>query len=301
MTPNDLLTAEPESLGFDMTPMATAAQTLVANRDPLMNYIKAVRAIPMGEQPIVVDGKVGSYYDVLAKKPQFKSALYEAIQRADGLASNMSTLHYWATGNAALIVENINPHLEAVRSILAAVPTGGTINPADLPRIREQMQTATVNVMLLRMAMKQITTGIRDFLAHFIIDHDTFAAGPLELGKMKDEVGRQISEDAMPLVLNPIYSGIGNAMLQVGRVFLAAIDLLTQVLGNARTGHEAMDGAASALGTAAATAWTKYDAAATAVFASDAPTMSVTLRKLQLTAAIESWKQFAAFFANSNL
>ena len=274
MTPNELVTGEPESLGFDMAPMEKAAQTLVANRDPLMNYIKAVRAIPMGEQPIVVDGKVGSYYDVLAKKPQFRSALYEAIYRADGLAGNMSTLHYWATGNAALIVENINPHLEIVRSILAAVPSGGAINPADLPRIREQMQTATVNVMLLRMAMKQITTGIRDFLAHFITDHDTFAAGPLELGRMKDEVGR---------------------------VFLAALDLLAQVLGNARTGHEAMDGAASALGTAAATAWTKYDAAATAVYASDSATMSVTLRKLQLTTAIESWKQFAAFFSNSNL
>lgn len=301
MTRNDLVTTEPESLGFDMTPMAAAAQTLVATRDPLMNYIKAVRAIPMGEQPIVVDGKVGSNYDVLAKKPQFKNALYEAIHRADGLDSNMSTLHYWATGSAALIVENINPHLETVRSILAAVPSGGAINPADLPRIREQMQIATVNVMLVRMAMKQITTGIRDFLAHFIIDHDTFAAGPLELRRMKDEVGRQISEDAMPLVVHPFYHGIGEAMLQVGRVFLAALDLLAQVLGNARTGHEAMDGAASALGTAAATAWTKYDAAATAVYASDSATMSVTLRKLQLTTAIESWKQFATFFSNSNL
>lgn len=301
MTADDLLTTEPESLGFDMAPMAAPVRTIVETRDPLMNYIKAVRAIPMGEQPIVIDGKVGSYYDVLAKKPQFRGALYEVVQHADLLASNMSTLHGWATGGAELIIGQINPALETVRSILAAVPSGGTISPADLQRIREQMQFATVNVMLLRMAMKQITGGIRDFLAHFIIDHDSLAAGPLELGRLKDEVGRQISEDAMPYVLNPVYQGIGQAMLQVGRVFLASIDLLAQVLVNARTGHEAMDGAASALGTAAATAWTKYDAAATAVYAADSATMSVTLRKLQLTTAIESWKQFAAFFSNSNL
>jgi len=301
MTASGSLTAEPESLGFDVAPMAAAVRTIVETRDPIMNYIKAARAIPMGEQPIVVDGSVGSYYDVLAKKPAFKSALYQAIQRANGLADNMSTLHSWATGNAVLIIGNINPPLEIVRSILAAVPSGGTINPADLPRIREQMQMASMYVMLLRMAMKQITTGITDFLTHFIIDHDTFAAGPLELGRMREEVGRQISEDAMPLVLNPFYEGIGKAMLQVGRVFLAAIDLLAQVLVNSRTGHEAMNGAASALGTAAATAWTKYDAAATAVYASDSATMSVTLRKLQLTTAIESWKQWAEFFSKSNL
>lgn len=301
MTADDFLTAEPESLGFDMAPMAAAVRTIVESRDPLMNYIKAVRAIPMGEQPIVIDGKVGAQYDVLAKKPQFRSALYEVIQHADLLASNMSTLHSWATGGAEQIIGQINPPLETVRSILAAVPSGGTINPADLTRIREQMQFATTYVMLLRMAMKQITGGIHDFLAHFIIDYETLAAGPLELGRLKEEVGRQISEDAMPYVLNPMYQGIGQAMLQVGKVFLGAIDLLAQALVNSRTGHEAMNGAASALGTAAATAWTKYDAAATAVYAADSATMSVTLRKLQLTTAIESWKQFAAFFSNSNL
>ena len=101
----------------------------------------------------------------------------------------------------------------------------------------------------------------------------------------------------MPLVTHPIYSGIGNAMLEVGRVFLNSIDKFSQVLGNALTGHEAMDGAASALAAAASNAWTKYDAAAS-VFASDDATMSVTLRKIELATAIESWNQFATFSQN---
>lgn len=301
MTVNGPLTAEPPSLKFDVAPMAAAARTIVTNRGPLMNYVAMVRAIPMGEQPIVIDGREASRYDVLSKKSDLRNALWGAKHRADDLEGYMSTLHNWAAGAAVHQVAQIVPPLEAIRKILDAVPTGGQVSAADLPRIREQMQNATVQVWLVRMAMTQISGGIHNFLTHFASDHDTFARGPFELNRIKQEVGKQISDDAMPLVLNPVMSGIGNAMLQVGRVFLNSIDKLSQVLGNALTGHEAMDGAASALATAASNAWTKYDAAAAAVYASDNATMSVTLRKIELATAIESWNQFATFFSESNL
>ena len=188
-----------------------------------------------------------------------------------------------------------------IRKILDAVPTGGKVSAADIPRIREQMQIVMVQVWLTRTAMTQISGGIHNFLTFYVSDHETFFRGPFELGRIKQEVGQQISADAMPLVTHPIYSGIGNAMLEVGRVFLNSIDKFSQVLGNALTGHEAMDGAASALAAAASNAWTKYDAVAASVFASDDATMSVTLRKIELATAIESWNQFATFFSESNL
>lgn len=301
MTDDRVLTAEPDSLAFDVAPLAAAARTIVQNRDPLMNYVAVVRLISLGEQPIVVDGREAMRYDVLAKRPELKSALWNAIRRTDDLVRNMSALHNWAAGGAVETVGQINPPLEIVRSILAAVPSGGTVNAADLPRIREQMQMVSVYVWMVRTSMSQISSGLRNFLTNIHVDHDTFATGPFELARVKDEVGRQVSEAAMPYVLNPMSRGIGEAMLQIGRTFLGAIDHLSQVLGNALAGHEAMQGAASALATASSSAWAKYDAAASAVFASDTATMSVTLRKLQLSMAIESWKQFAKFFSESNL
>lgn len=301
MTANDALTAEPPSLKFDVAPMAAAARTIVTNRGPLMDYVAAVRAIPLGEQPIVIDGREASRYDVLSKKPDLRTKLWGAKHRADDLEGYMSTLHNWAAGGAVSQVAQIVPPLEVIRKILDAVPTGGKVNAADIPRIREQMQMVTVQVWITRMAMTQISGGIHNFLTFYVSDHETFSRGPFELGRIKQEVGQQISDDAMPLVTHPIYSGIGNAMLQVGRVFLNSIDKFSQVLGNALTGHEAMDGAASALAAAASNAWTKYDAAAASVFASDDATMSVTLRKIELATAIESWNQFATFFSESNL
>jgi hypothetical protein len=300
-TNNDILAAEPPSLDFDIAPMRAAVKSLVENREPLMKYTTSVRRIPMGEQPVIVDGRISSQWDVLAKKPDLRSRLYEAKSHADSLADSMSTLHMWATGTAKKIVGDINPPLEKVRKILDAVPTGGTVSPADVTIIQQEMMTVRVQVWMVSMAMTQITGGIRNFLTHLISDHDMFAAGPYELRRMKDEVGRQISDEAMPFVLNPITSGIGNAMLQVGAAFLNSIEALIQVLGNALTNHEAMGGAVSALATASSNAWTKYEAAANAVFASDAAKMSVTLRKLKLSTAIESWNQFATFFSESNL
>ena len=38
-----------------------------------MDYVAAVRAIPMGEQPIVIDGREASRYDVLSKKPDLET------------------------------------------------------------------------------------------------------------------------------------------------------------------------------------------------------------------------------------
>lgn len=301
MTDHNVLTPEPPSLAFDIAAMAAAARTIGETRDPLMNYVAVVRAISLGEQPIVIDGREARRYDVLEKKPELKSALWNAIRRTDDVVSSMSLLHNWAAGGAVQAVGIINPALETVRTILNAVPTGGTVPAAELPRIREQMQMVTVYSWMARTGMSQITTGLRNFLSGIHVDHDIFATGPLELNRVKDEVGRQISEAAMPYVLNPITRGIGEAMLQVGRTTLSAIDRLSQNLGNALAGHEAMQGAASALATAASTAWTKYDAASAAVYAADSTTMSVTLRKLQLTTAIESWKQFAKFFSESNL
>lgn len=301
MTDNSVFAAEPGSLAFDVAPMAAAARTIVTSRDPLLNYVAVVRAISLGEQPVMMDGREITRYDVLAKKPELKSALWNAIRRTDDLVSNMSALHNWADGGALGAVGQINPALEIVRGIFNAVPAGGTVPAADLPRIREQMQIVSVYVWMVRTAMNQISAGLRNFLSNIQVDHDIFATGPLELNRVKEAVGKDISEAAMPYVLNPIYRGIGEAMLQAGRSFLAAIDHLTQNLGNSLVGHEAMQGAVSALATASGTAWTKYDAAAAAVFASDTATMSVTLRKLQLTTAIESWKQFAKFFSESNL
>lgn len=301
MTADNALTADPGSLAFDVAPIAAALRTIVSNRDPLMSYVAAVRAIPMGEQPITIGGNVVSRYDPLSKKPELRTALYLAIHRADDLAGNMSTLHNWATGAAEQIVGQINPRLQTVLSILDAIPSGGSVSAADVPRIREQMQLAVVNGWMVRMGMEQISRGIRDFLSHLIVDHDTFAGGPFELRRMAQEAGKQISDQAMPYVLDPLSSRIGYAMLEVGRAFIAAIERLALVLGNALAGHEAMQGAASALAAASANAWAKYQDAIGEVAAADAVTMSVTLRKLHLSTAIESWSQFAEFFKNSQL
>ena len=105
----------------------------------------------------------------------------------------------------------------------------------------------------------------------------------------------------MPYVLNPMSRGIGETMLQVGRAFISATDRVGGVIGNAMLGHEGMRGAASALATAASTAHAKYEAAANAFYRADSATMSITLRKLQLTTSIQSWIQFAEFFERSGL
>ena len=106
----------------------------------------------------------------------------------------------------------------------------------------------------------------------------------------------------MKYVLNPMARGIGETMLQIGRAFIAATSRVGGVIGNAMLGHEAMRGGASALATSRQhRPRAKYEAAANAFYRADTATMSITLHKLQLTTAIQSWNQFAEFFERSGL
>ena len=175
------------------------------------------------------------------------------------------------------------------------------MSAADMARAREQMQLAWVHTMMVSMGINQLAGGIKNFLSNIIIDHETLARGPLELIKVGQEIGKQISDEAMKYVLNPMSRGIGETMLQIGRAFIAATDRVGGVIGNALLGHEAMRGGATALATAASAAHAKYDAAANAFYRADSATMSTTLRKLQLTTSIQSWNQFAEFFERSGL
>jgi hypothetical protein len=296
-----LLFAEPDSLAIDAASLGAAAKAIANSSGPVMTYVQAVRAIPMGEQPIIVSGNVAGHYDVLSKRPELKSALYAAIRRGDEIAGHMSTLHDWAAGGARKIAGMVTPSLESLRAILASVPSGGTMSDSDVVRAREQMQIAWVNTMMVSMGINQIGSGINNFLSNIIVDHDTLARGPLELNKVGQEIGKQISDEAMKYVLNPMARGIGETILQIGRAFIATTDRVGGVIGNAMLGHEAMRGGASALATAATTARAKYEAAASAFYRADSATMSTTLRKLQLTTSIQSWNQFAEFFERSGL
>ena len=301
MSADPLSFAEPDSLAIDAASLGSAARAIANNSSPVMAYVQAVRAIPMGEQSILVSGSVAGHYDVLSKRPELKSALYGAIHRGDEVAGHMSSLHGWAAGGARKIAAMVTPPLETLRSILAAVPAGGTMSDGDVTRAREQMQIAWVNSMMVSMAVNQIGSGIDNFLSNIIIDHETLARGPLELIKVGREIGKQVSDEAMKYVLNPMARGIGETMLQIGRAFIAATDRVGGVIGNAMLGHEAMRGGASALAAAATTARVKYEAAANAFARADSATMSTTLRKLQLTTSIQSWNQFAEFFERSGL
>lgn len=299
MSDNDTFTAEPESLAFDVAPLGAALKRLGSTKDPILKYIAKVRTIPMGQQPVKVDGIEVARYDVLAKKPQLKSALHEAIYHVNDVDGHLVALHNWANGGATQMVGNIVPPLQSIQSILKT--SGSKISAADVQRIKEQMAITATHIQIVKWALTTVTHGMERFISNLTADHDTFASGPYELHSVYIELGTQISEDARPYVLNPLSRGIGEAMLQVGRSFLASIEHLGQNLVDALAVHEAMGLAASALATACNTAFVKYEAGANAIARATPETMSATGMKLQIGTAITSWNQFAQFFSESDL
>ena len=298
MSDNNPITADPESLAFDVAPMAAAAKKLASTKDPVVKYVAQVRTIPMGEQPIKVDGVVVSHYDVLAKKPELKAKLYTAIHHAEDVEGYLLALHNWSKGAATQMAGYIVGPLEAIQTILNA---STKISDADLRRIREQMQYVAMYTQLVKTAMNSNAFGIQRFISGLATDHDTFASGPYELHSVYTELGAQISADAMPFVLDLKSRGIGEAMLQVGRAFLGSIEHLGQKMVDALAVHEAMGTSVSALATACKNALEKYEPAANEVALANSETIRPTMRKLHIGNAITSWNDFAKFFSETDL
>jgi hypothetical protein len=292
--------ADPQSLVLNVAAIAEGMRAFRDNRSELMSYVAAVNSVPIGAQPIVSKG-ISLTYDPMEKKPALKRALQEAQYHANSMAGYAGILHTWASGGSKQIVGYIKPPLEAVLAILRTVPSGGVVSDAQARDISLQMNTAMVFTQIIAVSTRQISEGVHQFLTTLLIDHETLSNGATSLAASIPEVQRDISNAAQKYVLDPMMSGIGQAILQIGREIVGRIQAVVGVIDGARRGHEAMRGGVGALANAAETVRGKYEAAASAVGNADRATVSVVLRRLDLASAIASWEQFDEFFSTSGL
>jgi hypothetical protein len=293
------LTADPEelSLAIDAAAISSAAVQVGTRNDGMRAYIAAIRAVPIGPQPMIIGGQKAGEYDPLAKQPAFKNALWSAQAAANDMAGRLDMLHVWATGGARKLADEIIQPLQRVQDLVR----GDSVTADQAQEISRQMGTAYVHTMMLAMGLTQTGQGVSAFLARLVQDHDTLSRGPLELRKVADDVRRSIAADAQPYLLNPITAGIGKTYLDIGNAALSTIDRLGGAIGRALEGHEAMQAGASALGVAMASARGKYEAAYNAAGRASPADLPNVMRRYRLSTAITSWNQFADFFTRSGL
>jgi hypothetical protein len=292
------LAANPdEPLVIDAAAINDAALKVGTRNDGMRAYIAAIRAVPIGPQPIIIGGQKSGDYDPLAKNDAFKGALWSAKHNADGLAGHLDTLHTWATGGARSIATMISTPLQKAIDLVQ----GDSVTVDQQKEIVTQMGTAWVHTMMLSTTLGQMSAGVRSFLTHLLQDHETLSRGPLELRTVTDQVRRSIAADAQPYLLNPITAGIGKTFLDIGNAVLVTVDRLAGAIGKALEGHEAMQTGATALGIAMASAHGKYEAAYHAAGRASIAELPTVMRRMRLNTAITSWNQFADFFSRSGL
>jgi hypothetical protein len=291
--------ADPEdmSLAIDAPAIGAAALKVGTRNDGMRAYIAAIRAVPIGPQPMIIGGQKSGEYDPLAKQDAFKNALRSAQGGANEMAGRLDTLHLWATGGARRLADEVIDPLQRVQDLVR----GDSVTAEQAQEIGRQMGTAYVHTMMLAMALAQAGQGVAAFLARLVQDHDTLSRGPLELRKVADDVRRNIAADAQPYLINPITAGIGKTYIDIGNAALSAIERLAGAIGRALEGHESMQAGASALGVAMVSARGKYEAAYNAAARASPADLPNVMRRFRLSTAITSWNQFADFFTRSGL
>ncbi|HVG23854.1 MAG TPA: hypothetical protein VND45_06850 [Thermoanaerobaculia bacterium] len=294
MPAETLLLAE-DALAFDFAPAAAGARTFVGSRSSVMAYVAAIRAVPLGAQPLQREGVTASF-DPLEQDPAMAQALSRAQWNANQVVGHLDTLHRWSSGSVRELAAEVLKPIVAMRDAIAAVPSGGTLSP-------EADRDTLMNMMMARVWTSQIAAGVdlvrrglHSFLTNLRDDHDTLASGSIAIGAIRSRIQQHTSEVAQRYILGPEFMRWAGALvLDIGRARLEALAGVENAIVRALEGHQGMRGGMDAFASGAESIGAKYAAAQGALASADAPTRSMALRKYDFNRAIRSWEDFRDF------
>jgi hypothetical protein len=296
--PAAALALSDDALAFDFAPAAAEARRYVGGRDSVMAYVAAIRAVPVGPQPLKRDGMDLGMFDPLADEPAMTSALRTTQNNANDVVGHVDTLHRWAMGDARLVAAEVIKPITAIRDIIAAVPSGGTLSPKADQEAISNMFLARIWTEQIAMGVSQIRNGIHRFLTQLVADHDTLAAGPTSVERVRARIQDRTTQIALQF-MKPGMEWAYGIVLGAGRLQVDALDAVGRAVGAAMQGHEAMRGGLDGFAAGAESIRAKYAAASDALASADASTRSMALRKFDLNRAIRSWEQFRDFILAS--
>jgi hypothetical protein len=294
---------EPQPLVLDVAAIETGVRAFVANRAGVAAYVAAIAAVPLGPQPIVIDGQRAGEFDPFSKLAPQRAGLAAAQAHGESMAGALSNLHGWASSPGLdPYVRLVTDPLAKVQEVLTAIPSGGAPSSEQARQMMEQLYQAELYARgILGPAVTTTRNTVFNFLSHLVDDHDTLANGPLAVAGAMEAIDRNVSEQAMKYLLNPLTSGLGNILLEMGRGMHAHLERLIAAMRTALAGHEGMRTGISALATAVETAVVKLQGGVAAAQRASGAQLPVVVRKLEVGKAIVSWQQFLDFLHRSGL
>ena len=299
MSAAEVLLLADDALAFDFAAAGAGAKTFVSSRTSVMTYVSAIRAVPLGPQPIQREGITASF-DPLEQNPAMANALAKAQRNTNDVVSHLDTLHGWASGSARQLAGEVIKPITAMRDAIAAVPAGGTLSPEADGIVIQNMFMARLWTQNIASAVSLIRRDIRTFLTQLRDDHDTLAGGPTAIATIRAAVQHHTSEVAQRYVVGPEWTKwIGQIVLEIGRARVEALAGLETAIAKALQGHEGMLGGIDAFASGAESIHAKYAAADSALTSADRPSRSNALRKYDFNRAIRSWEDFRDFILQS--
>lgn len=291
--------APSDSLAIDFTAASQGARQFVSSRTSVVAYITAIRAVPVGPQPISSGGQQTTPFNPLQNLPDVEKGLRTAKWNADKVAEELDFLHRWAQGGIRGAVEMVLKPVVTMRDIFQTVPRGGTLTEKQSQDISTQMYMAKFMSGMLASSARGVQGRIGEFLEQLPNDHAVLANGPHAVANVRADIQREFTETGMKLLLNPVTAGIGNAIMEIGGQFLGHLDNLSGALGSALQGHEGMRGGIDAFTVGIQAVFDKYSAGEQALAGADAAGRTATIRRLNLTTAVDSLEQLKDFVLKS--
>lgn len=288
-------------LAPDVAGTQAAASNLVDFQNGLMPYLTAVITIPLGPQPLTIDGQPAGTYDPLSGYPGLEQSLREAQGHCWAFDANVSQpLHLWAVYTVPDYNDQFQAQTQTVLDVIAQLG-GSPPTPAQRQTVQAALAALSSGLADSRARLTQAQTNLPVFLDQVTADHQTFTVGEDALGELIPRVQQDIDNDIIQYSMGFGGAAIADLVGQIGGQMIGYLNKLDGAVGEAKVESEQAGAAMSALMTGVDTLGTKYDAVAAQVAAAGDEEFGSVLQQLDIQVARTDWQQLTDFLQSCGL
>ena len=286
----------------DISGLKQAVTTLTTTQRVLFPYADLFFRLPLGPQPLVVDGQKVGEFDPLQDYPQLAENLQNAQSHVFTYArSVVQVLHVWAIEGLPGFNDTFQTQAQVVTAVLDAVGANGSATPAQRQTVTGALAAIANGLAQGEAVIQSARQNLIIFQNQLTVDHDALTASDTALGTIIPQFQQQIADDAIKFI--GMIGGQALAMLveQIGGQEFDQLTSLAAVVGDVVVAGENLEIGLSAFANLVATLSAKYAAVITQVTQAETAQFASELQALDVQVAALAWSQLTDFVVQSGL
>ena len=289
-------------LSPDVSATENAVTSYVNSRTPIVDYAVAVIEIPLGSQPLVIDGQDAGSYDPLNGFPALADSLQTAKDHVTDFANKVDQpIHMWAIVTIPAFNDQFQTETGAILKVINQLGSTGVPTSAQRQAVTGALQNLKTQLSDGRSKLVAIQDALNIFLDQLSSDYQILVNGSNSISASITELNKALLKDELKASGGIFGGDIANLIGKIGGKMIDSLQSVLNAINKAATSNKDIGTAMSDLANTVATLLSKYDSVLNNVQNAKDEQFASILQELDIQLAQTDWKQLADFISESGL